>query len=339
MPPWHLRLIAPADTAWLRDYRNKTVVVTGATGFLGGRLVHRLAQVSCRIVRVARTVQLPLEPPPGATVIDVDGDLRHRSVWDRVLADADVVVHFAAQTSAAAADENPAWDFEANVAPMRHLLAACRQLGRRPTVVFAGTVTQTGVPSHLPVDEDAPDDPVTVYDQHKLMAERELKMSVSDGTVRGATLRLANIYGPGGHARSGDRDVLNRMIRAAVRGETLTVFGAGEYVRDYLFVDDAVDAFLMAGVHADRVNGRHYVVGSGSGITIRNAFELVAARVGLLTGRQVRVTTTEPARPLSDIERRSFVADPSRFSGDTGWHPNWDLSDGIDRTIEACACE
>ena len=127
------------------------------------------------------------------------------------------------------------------------------------------------------------------------------------------------------------------MIKAALGGEQLTVYGSGEYLRDYLFVEDVVDAFLRAADHAEKINGRHFVVGSGRGVTIRRAFELVAARVETLTGRRVPVVTADPPAPLSAIQRRDFVADPSRFSVATGWRPSWSLSDGIDRTIEASA--
>ncbi len=322
---------------WLSAYSGQTIAVTGATGYLGGRLLTRLAPCACRLIRVARSAQPPIDVPMAATVTDVTGDVGDRGVWDRV-AEADVIFHFAAQTSTAAAADVPDRDFHANVTPMRHLLAGCRQSGARPIVLFAGTVTQAGMPSRLPVDEDAPDDPITVYDRHKLIAEEDLKTAASQGIVRGATLRLANVYGPGGHGRTRDRDVLNRMIQTAIAGGPLTVFGTGEYLRDYVFVEDVVDAFLMAAVHPEQVNRRHFVVASGRGISIRDAFELVAARVERLTGRHVAVTTTEPAAPRSPIEQRHFVGDPSRFSAATGWRPSWSLTEGIDCTIEALTC-
>ena len=310
----------------------KTIAVTGAAGFLGGQLVHRLSREACRIIRVSRSAHLP-----AAAAIDVIGDLSDRLVWDQVV-DADVIFHCAAQTSVAAADRDPEWDFQSNVAPMRVLLDACRQQQKRPVVLFAGTVTEAGIPAHLPVDEDATDDPMTTYDRHTLMAENDLKAAASHGTVSGATLRLANVYGPGAPGRSAERDVLNRTIAAAIQGRPLTVYGTGEYVRDYVFVDDVVDAFLLAAVHAERVNGRHFVIGSGRGTSIREAFALIASRIERLTGRRVPVVTTEPATPLSAIERRNFVADSSRFCAATGWRPSWSLSDGIDRTIEAFTC-
>lgn len=314
----------------------RTVAVTGAGGFLGGRLVDRLSASDGRVLRVSRS-PLPRLDAATAALIDVTGDVADRRVWDAIT-DADVIFHFAAQTSVATAEDNPDRDFSANVLPMRHLLSACRERGRHPIVIFAGTVTQSGLPSRLPVDEDAVDEPITVYDRHKLVAEDDLKAAASQGLVRGASLRLSNVYGPGARGRSIDRDVLNRMIKRALDRQPLTLYGSGEYVRDYVFVEDVVDAFLMAAAHAEQINGRHFVIASGRGISIRDAFALIASRVRRLTGDDVAVTSIEPPIALSAIERRHFVGDPSRFTAVTGWRPSCDLEEGIDRTIEAFRC-
>jgi nucleoside-diphosphate-sugar epimerase len=215
---------------------------------------------------------------------------------------------------------------------MRHLLSVSQQHGSRPVVVFAGTVTEAGLSSQLPVNEDGPDNPITTYDRHKLIAERDLKAAAQDGAACGCTLRLANVFGPGVPGRS-DRGVLNRMIDTAMRGRPIVVYGSGAYLRDYVFVDDVVDAFMMAASHSDQVNGQHFIIGSGRAVSIRDAFELVAARVEARTGR--RVPVIDDASPLSPIDERNFVADSSRFSAATGWRAAWTLTDGIDRTIES----
>lgn len=319
MTPDSISLGGPASHNAVQEFAGKMIAITGASGFIGARLLDRLAASDCEVVRVSRE------------------QLGDPALWHRVAA-ADVVFHLGAQTSTAVAAANPAADFAANVTPMRDLLAACGERGRRPIVIFAGTVTQAGLVAQVPVDEGAGDDPVTVYDRHKLIAEQDLKQAAAAGTIRGASLRLANVYGPGGRARNPDRDVLNRMIRAALRGDTLTVYEGGEFVRDYLFIDDAVNAFLMAATGAAAANGRHFVVGSGQGCTIRAAFELVASRVYARTGRRVPVIDRQPAAALSAIERRNFIANSSAFSAATGWRAECSLSDGIDRTIEACLC-
>lgn len=328
---------SPLIAAPRHGLTGKTIAVTGAAGFVGGALVRRLANLDCTIIRVSRRESPRLTGSLAATITDVRGDVADRAVWDR-LGDAAVVFHCAAQTSAALAAEDPSQDFRSNVLPMQQLLAGCRERVHHPIVVFSGTVTQVGIATRLPVNEDAADQPVTIYDRHKLMAEDELKSAASAGVVRGVSLRLPNIYGPGAPVRSGDRDVLNRMIRAAMRGDTLTVYGAGDFLRDYLFIDDAVNAFLMAAVSLDQLNGRHVVVATGQGHSIRDAFAAIAARVEARCGRRVTVTS-EPGHALTAIEQRHFVGDASRFTAATGWRPACSLAEGIDRTIEAYQCE
>jgi UDP-glucose 4-epimerase len=320
----------------VEEMRGQTIAITGAGGFLGSQLVARLVDLDCRIIRLGRS---PFAPPPTgcrAHVCDVIGDAADRAAWDG-LETADIIFHLAAQTSVAAAEKDPDADFRVNVVAMRHLLSACSDAGRRPLVLFAGTATEAGIPLTLPVNEDAPDRPVTVYDRHKLMAERELIEASSTGAVRGVTLRLANVYGPG-PSNARDRHVLNRMIEMALRGQPLTVYGTGEYVRDYVFIDDVVEAFLLAASQPERVAAQRFVVGSGHGVTIRKAFSLIAERVHQVTGHQVPVKVSGTATSLSPIDQRSFIADPARFSAATGWQPAWSLSAGIDRTIEAFAC-
>ncbi len=310
----------------------KTVVVTGALGFLGASLMDVLKDVDCAVVRVVRRPAPPLRDCR-ARVSDVVGDVRDASTWRSALEGADVVFHLAAQTSADSHD-----DFEANVVPVVHLLEACRLQGSQPIVLFAGTVTQAGVPLRTPVDESHPDNPPTAYDAHKLIAENHVKEYAKNGYVRGASLRLANVYGPGPRSRGAGRGVLNAMVRRAVAGEPLTVYGSGNYLRDYLYVRDAALAFVAAAGAIEALNAGHWVIGSGEGYTINDAFNVIAERAAARTGRRVAVEHVEPPQPLCALDARNFVADPSRFGAATLWRARCRLPEGIDRTIEACLC-
>ena len=270
-----------------------------------------------------------------AEIRDVVGDIRDRAIWENTLQDSDIVFHFAAQTSVYAANENPFADLEINVLPIVHLLETCRQKGLQPIVLFSGTVTEAGIPTRVPVDESHPDRPITVYDLHKLMAENYLRYYVNQGVVHGTVLRLANVYGPGPQSSNADRGVLNMMIRKALKGEAITVYGKGDSLRDYVYVQDVAYAFLMAGARIKHVNGQHFVIGSGRGHTLEDAFNLVAKRVAIKTGELVQVTHIKPDGLLSPIETRSFVADSSKFIHATGWRPRYSLGEGIDRTVES----
>jgi UDP-glucose 4-epimerase len=303
-------------------------LVTGASGFLGTALIHSLRAAGFRVIGVTR--QATTEASSGLE--RRQGDLRLAEFWQRELSGVDLVIHLAAQTSVYVADQEPAKDWEANVLPMLQLLESCRQTARRPFILFAGSATQCGLATSLPVSEREPDRPVTIYDRHKLAAEQYLEHYVSRGWARGATLRLANVYGPGPASSSSDRGVLNQMIRRALRGEDLTVYGEGKLVRDYVYLEDVVDAFLRAAASADRINGMHFMVGSGRGCTLVDAFALVAERVGILTGNRVQVRHVPAPTTLSPIESRNFVADISALAAATNWRPTVDLATGIDRT-------
>jgi len=310
------------------------ILITGAAGYLASALVRLLGARDAQIVRLARPGSrlAPVQSP--IPVIDTLGDIRDASIWNTITKDADTIFHFAGQTSATVSNRDPHADFEINVLPVLQLLETCRRQDFHPALLLASTVTISGIPRQLPVSESHPDDPLTVYDLHKLMAEHYLRYYTRQGVVRGVVLRLANVYGPGPRSSSADRGILNQMIKKALDGEELTVYGTGEQVRDYVYVDDVANAFVAAAGHITETSGRHFVIGSGKGCTITEAIQLVAARVKHRTGRQPVVKNTAPPARQLEIETRNFVADTSAFRGATGWKPRTDLTEGIDRTIE-----
>jgi len=225
--------------------KSKRLLISGGSGFLGTNLVSQLRDVSCQIVRLGRfRGKTPREDLPWLK--NCIGDVREGEVWEKALSGIDFVFHFAAQTSVYVANQDPAADLQSNVMPMLHLLEVCREKDWKPTVLFSGTVTQAGVPQQLPVDEARPDLPITVYDTHKLMAETYLKLYTRLGVVRGAVLRLANVYGPGPKSSQPDRGILNQIVGKALRGESLHIYGEGQYQRDYVYVDDVSSAFVAA---------------------------------------------------------------------------------------------
>lgn len=325
----------PQDEAALNWFSGKKILVTGGGGFIASALIAKLSDIDCELVRLLRQPGAP-EPTSGrARVRDVVGDARSAELWSALPDGMDVVFHLAAQTSTYQANRDPRADLESNVVPMLLMLKACQDRGLKPAVIAASTVTICGLPARLPVDESFPDIPVTIYDLHKQMAENYLKYHVRSGTVTGASLRLANVYGPGPRSSRADRGILNQMVGRALRGEALTVYGSGEQLRDYIHVDDVVRAFLLAAVNAEALGGQHYVIARGEGHSIAAALRLVTDRVAARTGRYAPVVSVKPPPGLSPIEARNFVADVGRFAGMTGWQPCYSLDRGIDTIVES----
>jgi nucleoside-diphosphate-sugar epimerase len=313
----------------------RRILVTGARGFIGSALVKRLAATDCVLIRGSRT---PLDPISRrqATCEALIGNPSDPEFWRQAINEAgvDLVFHLAGQTSAYAAEADLDADDRANVAPVRHLIEACRAAAHPVDALIAGTVTQAGLTERLPVNEDWPDAPITVYDHHKLEAERNIEQASRDTILRGTCLRLPNIYGPGGGVGSQDRGVLNKIIARSIAGQPITVYGKGSEVRDYLFIDDIVEAFVLTSLAMENAAGRHFVTGTGTGHSLRQAFELVAARAEAATGAAVQVENAPWPDGMLAIERRNFIADPTAIREATGWQASVSLSEGIDRTIK-----
>jgi UDP-glucose 4-epimerase len=311
-------------------YANHTVAITGGRGYLASALTAALDKGAGRIVLVSRQ---DLAATPG--IESVRADIRTPDCWREIVERADVVFHLAGNTSVYAAAKDPAESLASTVVPLCHLASAARDARRRPRVVYASTATVYGFTEALPVDESRDARPVTTYDLHKLFAEGQLALASRQDVVNGTSLRLANVYGPSpGASAAHDRGVLNRIARLAVDGGALPLFGTGEYVRDYVYIDDVIRAFLLAGL-AEDMAGRSFNVGSGTGVTVREAFHLVADRAHAATGKRPRVHSVPWPENADPIELRHYVADVTALARACGWSPTVALAEGVARLVGA----
>jgi UDP-glucose 4-epimerase len=308
-----------------------TVVITGARGYIGSALAKSLASQGCALRLVSRAAVPRNFDQASATIEHVQADLRDEQSWQTLLDGADAVVHLSARTDLRAAEANPKEELELNVEPVRALIRAARNFGRPLPVIFASTVTIVGTAPPIPAGEQIQDQPCTVYDGHKLECEAMLRDATREGFLHACSLRLANVYGYGSGVAStnSNRGILNAIMRRAGRGENLTLYGKGEYVRDFIFIGDVVDAFSRA-LACDQVRGGdHYVIASGRGYTLARAFNLVAQEALRCTGRAVDIRHVPEPSDLHPIERRNFVGDSSLFQKLTGWRAAVDLPSGI----------
>lgn len=328
----HVDTPLPLDP-WSHALEGRRVLVTGSSGYIASRLIPAFEAAGAQIVRLLR----PASDSNRSGHDVVRGDPSELATWQEALnADVDTVIHLAARSSIREAAQDPIADWYTNVVPFVRLLDACANREEPPAVLFAGTATVVGMTPPEPVDESFPENPVTVYDLHKLTNERYLRQYVRQGTVRGATLRLANVYGPGPSSSTRDRGILGLMVRRALEGKPLTVYGDGTFLRDYVYLDDVVRAFAAVATTPQATsNGDAYFVATGRGTALKEAFHTVATAVERETGQDTAVVHVEPPTPLDPIDTRDFIANPSRLTAHTGWEPLVSLPEGITRTVRA----
>jgi UDP-glucose 4-epimerase len=308
----------------------KRVVITGAHGYIGTALAKRLIRDGHALRLVSRSAHAPrFAAPLDAKIEHVAADLRDPRAWSQLLAGADAVVHLSSRTDLRAAEADPQGDDDINIAPLRALIESATSDKASATVIFASTVTVVGPHPKLPVDESSPDSPCSVYDRHKLICETLLRDATARGTLRACTLRLSNVYGYGQASTNANRGILNSMIGRAIAGEPLTIYGEGAYVRDFTHIEDVVEAFRLAIATPAICDGRSYVIAAGQGLTLAQAYTLVAKTAVDYTGRRGEVRSIAEPADLHPIERRNFVGNSQLFSTLTGWRPRYDLAAGI----------
>lgn len=305
----------------------KTAVVTGAAGYIGTMLVEALVKSSYNVVRVSRNDLLPIE---GTTTIKAD--IRTPAPWS-FLAKADVLYHLAGVTSAYESEKSPIDSLRATLCPIMHFLGALKAGNHKPRVVFASTATIYGVCADAVISEQNQPNPITTYDLHKFFVERQLQLAAAQGRIHGACLRLANVYGPSTtESASIDRGILNRVVSAAFRREEIKLYGDGNYLRDYVHIDDVINAFLLAGRGASQ-DFDIFNVATGRGVTLKTAFTHVCQVVESINGHLSNIQYEPWPQGTHEIEYRNYTYDTARIRSELNWCPMVTFENGINRMV------
>jgi UDP-glucose 4-epimerase len=225
---------------------------------------------------------------------------------------------------------DPFNDLEINCRSQLALLEVCRRNAPETKVVFASTRQIYGrvAEEHLPVDERQPPNPVDVNGINKLAGERYHVLYNNVYGIHASVLRLTNTYGPRMLVKNDRQTAIGWLIRQAMDGDEITIFGDGEQLRDFTYVDDAVDAFLRAGAN-DAANGQVFNVGANEPISLGNLAELLVDVAG--TG-SCRLVPFPPERKTIDIG--SIYVDDHKIRRMLRWQPLVGLREGLTRTVE-----
>ncbi len=323
----------PRRLADLTPFEGKRVLITGGLGFIGSNLAHALAGRCAELTLVDSLI-----PQYGGNLFNISGiedrirvniaDVRDENSMQYLVRGQHYIFNLAGQVSHIDSMLNPFTDLEINCRSQLSILEACKKNNRDVKLVFAGTRGQYGKVDKLPVTEDHPMRPTDVNAINKIAGECYHILYNNVYGIRACSLRLTNTYGPRHHMRTSRQGVLSWFIRLAVEGKEIRLFGGGEQQRDFNYVDDVVDALLLAAT-GDDANGEIFNVGSGVPVSLREAAELV---VGVAGSGSIATVPFPPDK--KKIEIGNYCADYSKINRIIGWQPVTSLRDGIKRTIE-----
>jgi UDP-glucose 4-epimerase len=296
------------------------VLVTGATGFLGQALISGLLKAEHWVTATVHKTDLQQRHPSlQSQRFDLSDPC---SDWNELLAGIELIYHLAWSTVPSEADRGLAEDARVNIVGSLRLIEALRSMARLPRIVFVSSGgTVYGVLSQIPAPEDHPLRPISAHGVSKRAIEAYLEMMSRQRGLQAVSLRMSNVYGPGqGIARP--FGAVAHFAHMALAGKPIRMFGDGSMTRDYLYIDDAVDALLRAGLGSGQ---GHYNIGTGIGHSLSEVVAIIASHLG----RDV---------PLDRHPSRAFdvpvsILDASRARQTFGWVPRVMLEDGIAKTL------
>lgn len=308
------------------------VLITGGIGFIGSNLARRLVGLGARVTLIDSLI-----PQYGGNPRNIEDlrdrvtvnvcDVRDRFAMEYLVREQDVLFNLAGQTSHLDSMTDPQTDLDINAAAQLSILEACRRVNPRIRLVFASTRQLYGRPDYLPVDEKHPVRPVDVNGINKLAGEGYHLLYSQVHGIRSSVLRLTNTYGPGMRVKDARQTFLGIWVRQLIEGNPIKVFGDGRQLRDFDYVDDAVDALLAA--LDDRAIGRVYNLGSDEVVALG---DLAQTMTSLVPGGRFEIVPFPPERKAIDIG--DYYSDFSLIRNELGWAPRIALREGLVRTID-----
>lgn len=318
-------------TGFKKIYEGKRVLITGGLGFIGANLARALVKLGARV-----TVVDAMIPEYGGNLRNIAGiaaklnvhrtDVREHAKLARWVRGQDFLFNLAGQTSHMDSMTDPETDLEINCRAQLALLEACRKNNPGVRIVFASTRQIYGKPDYLPVDEKHPVRPVDVNGINKAAGEAFHLLYARVHGIRATALRLTNTIGPRMRVKDARQTFVGVWVRRLIEDEPIEVWG-GEQRRDFTYVDDAVEAFLLAAAREEAV-GEVFNLGGPPPVTLHRLAEMMveANEGGALVVRAFPVERKK-------IDIGDYYADDRKIARVLGWKPRTDLRTALTKTL------
>jgi UDP-glucose 4-epimerase len=308
-------------------------MLTGGLGFIGSNLAHRLVEYGADVLIVDSLI-----PEYGGNLFNVEGikdlvriniaDVRDASGMRYLVRGQDYIFNLAGQVSHIDSMTDPFTDLEINCRSQLSLLEACRLNNPSVKIIYASTRQIYGAPDYLPVDEKHLLHPTDVNGINKMAGEWYHILYSNVHGIRATSLRLTNTYGPRLLMKHNRQGFIGWFIRLAIDAEEISLYGDGTQLRDMNYVDDVVEALILAGA-TDMVNGNVYNLGGPEPVSL---LQIVETLMELCPQASYKLVTFPPEKKRIDIG--DYYGDYSKIREALGWEPRVPLREGLSKTIE-----
>lgn len=312
-------------------FTGKKILITGGLGFIGSNLARRLVELGAEVLLVDSLI-----PEFGGNLFNIDGirdrvrvnisDVRDEHSMHYLVQDQDYLFNLAGQTSHLDSMKDPYTDLEINCRAQLSILEACRKNNPNIKIVFASTRQIYGKPDYLPVNEGHLLRPADVNGINKMAGEWYHILYNNAFGIRSCALRLTNTIGPRMRVKDARQTFLGVWIRLIIEGKPFEVWD-GQQVRDFTYVDDAVDAFLLAAA-SEEANGQVFNLGGDCVISLKDLGDLL---IELNGGGEYIIRSFPSERKLIDIG--DYFADFSRIRSILRWEPKVTLREALSRVL------
>jgi UDP-glucose 4-epimerase len=315
------------------EFRGEKVLITGGLGFIGSNLAIRLVEIGASV-----SIVDSLYPTCGANYFNVEpirknveiveGDAADLSLMRRLVRGKKYVFNLAGHVSHIESMEDPFSDLHMNALAPLAVLEACRHENQSVYVVYAGTRQSYGRPESLPLVETQVLKPVDVNGVSKMAGEWFHMVYSQAHGISAVSLRLVNTYGPRQLVKHPRQGFVGWFIRQAIDGEEIQLFGDGQQLRGFNYIDDVVNALLIAGTNK-QLRGDYFNLGGEGPVTLEAFVQLLLRLAGRGSYRMVPFPLDKKA-----IDIGSVYTSAAKFNAATGWKPRVTLEEGLARTVE-----
>ena len=314
-------------------FRDKDVLITGGLGFIGSNLAIRLVESGARVTILDAMIEdhggnlFNIEPIKDRVRVNFS-DVRDENSTKYLIRNRDYIFHLAGQNDHVLSLADPFPDIDINIKGTAILLESCRKYNPHVRLIFSGTRGEYGPSTKLPVNEDAPMNPKGIYELSSLTAQKLFKIYNDNHSLKSVTLRLTNIYGERAQMKHSRFGVANWFVRLAVDDETISVFGDGSLVRDFLYIDDTVEAIMMCAA-TEEAYGEVFNVGDEKPSSF-----LELAKTIIDVAKKGRWKFAPFTKERAAQEPGDYYSDISKIKRVVGWQPKYTLAEGIRKTID-----